>query len=220
MTYLVEKPDASTRPGATRLLMAEGYAEVGFIETYLATLQTPINQVILTCFKGVANLAQSVRVMRKVLDPGEGAGRFGRVGVFADAEQNPAGRLDAVVDSADQFGFGAVSQNLRQTNFCDAGQRRFAFHLAPNNVGAGMIEDLVAAEIAGSSIAQCLTDYRACVLAADAMNLSSKAQAQIFILTKRNSDAAGLGRAFQDGILDVMHPAYANFRDAINRLVQ
>ncbi|RUV33148.1 DUF3226 domain-containing protein, partial [Mesorhizobium sp. M7A.F.Ca.MR.148.00.0.0] len=169
--YLVEKPDASTRPNATRLLMAEGQAEVGFIEAYLALLHTPIDQVILTCFKGVANLARSVRVMRKVLDDvGEGAGRFGRVGVFADAEQNPVGRLDAVVDSADQFGFGAVSQNLRQTNFCESGQRRFAYHLAPNNIGAGMIEDLVTTEIAGSSLAQCLTNYRACVLAADDVN--------------------------------------------------
>ncbi|MES0042365.1 DUF3226 domain-containing protein [Mesorhizobium sp. M0091] len=221
-SYLVTKPlKGSLRPHASRLFLAEGLSEVGFIEAYLTSRGVPVEDILLVCFEGIGKLAGGVDTLLKLInDNGQPISRFSHVGVYVDAEADPVGRRQAVANAAQKFGFSAqASQGLLGALTHDENGRRFAFHMAPNNGSSGKIEDMIVAEIDGSNLSGCMNAYEECLAHEQAIALTSKAKSQIYVISRRNSDAAGIGRAFTDGTLKVDHGAYAAFRTSIDSLI-
>jgi hypothetical protein len=193
-----------------KLFLAEGYAELGFLNRQLTLINANPTEVGIHCFKGLNRLATHIDALVNILDTELGSiDDIEGLGLLADSETDFKGRTESAINFFRKFGFDRCAKDILSKGKYAKGDRRIAISLSPSNSLNGRIEDLILKEIGESAINTCIASYDSCLEQASQTRLNSKAIAQVYISTQK-SDLCGVGRAFESGILNVGHQAYAN----------
>jgi hypothetical protein len=69
-SYYCSKFDLTSKPATMHLFLAEGEAEVGFIEQYLKTIQPSFDATTILCFKGLGNVRDKTDTLVKFIEKG------------------------------------------------------------------------------------------------------------------------------------------------------
>lgn len=216
-SYYCSKFDLTTRPGTTHLFLAEGEAEVGFIDEYLKSVGPDFGATTILYFKGLRNVRDKTDTLVKLIEKGpSGLDQLRGVGVMGDAEDNPSGQLDVAIQIATSLGFSRPATDIRDTQQCERNGRRFCVALSPSHQGKGRIEDLIVAEVSTDPVFQCLEDGFSCIEALNAKPVDLKARVQMFISAKANGSLAGIRHAFGAKIFDPGAQPYAAARSMID----
>lgn len=206
--YFIEEFDLRTKPNTTRLFLAEGHAEVGFLEAELARRSASPDAHTILCFQGVQRLHEHSNTIVKLIDPVV-LQKIVAFGVLADSEDNPDGRLASVIDCAKAFGFERAARDLSTSGQYSDGKKRFAVSLSPSIGKTGRIETLVLQEISSHGTMKCILESLPCITRANnGRTVDEKAQVQMFISAAMNNSFAGIRRAFVGGLFDSRHAAY------------
>lgn len=199
----------SERP--TALIFAEGWAEACFLEKWLAKGPHDPQKVAIVLVGGdvgrlknvFANLAQDENFDAVV-----------GFGFFYDAERGAASQTIQVIESLlakhDIIAKGTKLAGGSQ----DINGKKIGIFVSPDNKSPGWIEDIVLHEIATTDLKDCLDQFSALVHVATRQAVHSKTITQAFIGI-RTPGVCGTGHGFNNGQLDVMHPAYEAIRSAI-----
>jgi hypothetical protein len=218
--YFINERDINKKPRTTHLFLAEGEAEVGLIESCLKSLGTDPETCTILCFKGVNKMKGRAETFVKFLVPGIGdITNLRGVGLIADSDTNPSGRIDTVIECAKAFGFSRSGTDLRERGVHQDGNRVFAFSLSPSNLTQGRIEDIILQEVSNTPIMQCISNSLPCLGNATGTNIDTKAQVQMYISAKSNNSMAGLRHAFAAGMFDIQHPAYAVHMQTVTTVI-
>ena len=164
MAYYLKPFNLAPKPDTTHLFLAEGEAEVGFIEAYLNELQADAKTNTILCFEGLSKVHGHSKTLAKIIagQPG-GLDRIRAIGLMADADNNPTGRIDLIIECATAFGFPKSAQKLREGGRCEVNGRKFCFALSPSKDREGNIETLILGEIGKTPIFECLGQSFACI---------------------------------------------------------
>jgi len=219
-SYYCDKFDLTKKPATTHLFLAEGEAEVGFIDEYLKTRNPGINETTILCFKGLGNVRDKTDTLAKLIEKGpSGLDQLRGIGVMGDAETNPAGQLDVAIQIATSLGFSRPAKDVRDTQRCERNGRRFCVALSPSHQAPGRIEDLILREIASDPFFQCLVPAFTCIEGASKVSVDTKAQVQMFISAKANNSLSGIRHAFRAGIFNPGAQSYATARSMVDYIL-
>jgi hypothetical protein len=206
--YFLSDFDLNEKPKTSRLFLAEGFSEVGYIEAALKLRNADPNAATILCFKGVNKMVGHSRTIVKFLDP-QRLGQLQAIGVMADCENDPDGRVDTIIDCGKAFGFARCATDLVKTGSHSANGRKFALSLSPARGKNGRIKALILQEKAQDATMKCISDSLACISDANTGRpVDQKAIVQMFISAAMNNSMAGIGHAFRAALLDVTHQAY------------
>jgi hypothetical protein len=137
-------------------------------------------------------------------------GRLEAIGVIADCDNSPNGRLDTIVNCGKAFGFESCRNDLFASGRHVDGNRRLGVSLSPRLGIEGRIEGLILREKAEDETMKCVSQSLECISNANGRRpVDEKAQVQMFISAVTNSSMAGIRQAFGAGTFDVTHTAYA-----------
>jgi hypothetical protein len=201
--------DLRQKPKTTRLFLAEGLSEVGFLESALALRGADDNLVTILCFQGIDRMAAHARSIVKFIAP-EVLEKLVGIGLIADSESDPSARLAAIIDCAKAFSFPKCAADLLATGKHVDGDRKFAASLSPALSKQGRIETLILDEISPTATMQCILASLPCIVAANNQrSVDQKAQVQMYISAAINNSMAGIRQAFLASLFKVTHPTYA-----------
>jgi hypothetical protein len=218
--YFIAEKDINKKPSTTHLFLAEGEAEVGLIESCLKDLKANPETCTILCFKGVNRMKGRAETFVKLLVPGIGdISNLRGIGLIADSDTNPSGRIDTVIECAKAFGFSRSGTDLRKQGVHKDGNRVFAFSLSPSNLTQGRIEDIILQEITNKPIMQCISNILPCLENAIGTNVDTKALVQMYISAESNNSMAGLRNAFAAGMFDIHHSAYAAHMQTVTTVI-
>lgn len=207
-TFFVEGFDLSKKPNTVRLFLAEGFSEVGYLEAALTILGADSDTTTILCFQGVQRMSGHTKTIVKFLDP-QMLEQIKAIGVIADCEDEPKGRIDAIIDCAKAFSFNKSASDLTSTGHHVEGNRKFALSVSPAPNREGRIETLILEEISKTKTMKCIVESFECISAANnGRNIDEKAQVQMFISASMNNAMAGVRQAFLAKIFDVTNKAY------------
>jgi hypothetical protein len=211
-----KKGDGAQRP-IKKLFLAEGYAELGFLNRELSLRKVSNSDVGVYCFKGLVKLSTHRETLINILDTERGDLReIECFGLLADSEVDCVGRRDASISLFKDLEFTKCAQDIVSTGKYNKNMRRVALSLSPSNSINGRIEDLIIEEISKHShYDKCFSSFHECINDFSGKPLDQKAIVQIYISSVK-SDLCGVGRAFESGILDVRDSAYANHQSMID----
>jgi hypothetical protein len=197
------------KPNTGRLFLAEGPSEVGYhLEVALALKRADPQSTTILCFKGVNKMARHSRTIVKFIEPSM-VQQLRAIGVIADCEDSPKGRLDAIIACGKAFGFNRCAADLNRTGQHTDNNRKFAVSLSPSGAQPGRIETLVLQEISENETMKCIAATLGCISAANnGRQVNEKAQVQMFISAAMNNSMAGIRNAFLARLLDVTADAY------------
>ena len=216
-SYYCNTFDLTSKPATTHLFLAEGEAEVGFIEQYLQALQPSFDTTTILCFKGLGNVRDKTDTLVKLIEKGpSNLDQLRGIGVMGDAESNPAGQLDVAIQIATSLGFSRPAKSIRDAQQCEMNGRRFCVALSPSHQQNGRLEDLIMQEVAADPVFQCLEDSFDCIEASNDISVDPKARVQMFISAKANSSLAGIRHAFGAGIFSSSAQPYSTARSMID----
>ena len=205
--------NSSPRRTLKYLFLAEGDAEVGFLNAYLKNKQRNSAETGVYCFKGLQRIGGHNTVsLRKVLSLSlDSISDLHGIGLIADAEAEPENRLEAVIALFKELGFPKCAKDILAGGRHQTGNQRIGVSFSPNLKQSGRIEDLVVKEVAEWQHSKHLNSY------AEGTGIANerKAICGTYIAT-RKPDLCGLGRAFEAGVLDVTNSAYELHRDLID----
>jgi hypothetical protein len=217
MSYYLQQFNLAARPDATRLFLAEGETEVAFIELCLESLGVDPDTTAVLCFKGLSKVYGHTATLAKLLAKEQGGlERIRSIGLMADADDNPQGRVDLVIACAKELGFPKSGKELRDTSRCEADGRKFCFALSPDRDAVGNFETLALKEVADAPIYKCMAQSFDCIERESGTPVSVKARAQMYISAVANSSMAGVGHALRGSIFDPQHVSYAAARGMID----
>ena len=217
--YVKGKPGVlslESKPATTHLFLAEGEAEVGLIEAYLTSIAAPEPATTILCFAGVNRIAPQSAELAKFIS--KSPDKIVGIGLLADADDNPQGRVDVTINVAKSFGFkkgGALNTNSVSVE----DGRTFAFFISPGPNQNGRIEDTILGEIGASQLFGCVGAAFPCIEEQTGAPVNSKASVQMFISARMNNSMAGILHAFRAAVFDVQHEAYAGPRTMIDRVM-
>jgi hypothetical protein len=220
--YFLEAFSLDGKPKATRVFLAEGKSEVGFIEKYLSRLNVdPLTTAVL-CFRGLSRTHGHSQTLAKLLakSPGGGLERIKGIGLMADADTNPNARVDLVIECAKAFGFEKSANSLRSSARYEHQGRRFSFALSPGLNQQGNIETCIVSEIGPTPLFACVQAGVPCFERAIGQTLTDKAKVQMFISAKSNGSMAGVQNAFEASYFDVEHAVYDASRAMIRYVLE
>lgn len=219
-SYYCSKFDLTTKPDTTHLFLAEGEAEVGFIDEYLKIIAPNFAATTILCFKGLGNVRDKTDTLAKLIEKGpNGLDQLRGIGVMGDAEDNPTGQLDVAIQIATSLGFSRPAKDVRETLQCERNGRRFGVALSPSHERRGRIEDLIIEEVSIDPVFKCLEDSFSCIEAVKEASVDAKARVQMFISAKANSSLAGIRHAFGAKIFDPNAKPYAAARSMIDNIL-
>jgi uncharacterized protein DUF3226 len=216
-SYYCDNFDLTKKPATTHLFLAEGEAEVGFIDEYLKTRNPGLKETTILCFKGLGNVRDKTDTLAKLIEKGpSGLDQLRGIGVMGDAETNPSGQLDVAIQIATSLGFSRPAKDIRDTQQCERNGRRFGVALSPSHQVEGRIENLILQGISGDPFFQCLELAFGCIEGVSDSSVDAKAQVQMFISAKANSSLAGIRHAFHTGIFNPSAQPYSTARSMID----
>jgi hypothetical protein len=155
--------------------------------------------------------------LAKLLEKEEGGlDRIRGVGLMADADENPAGRVDLVIECAKAFGFPKSANSLRGTGQCELNGRKFCYALSPALKRRGDIETLILQEIGDTQLFKCLEQGSSCIEQDNTTALTAKSKVQMYISAKANNSMAGVMHAFRAGIFKPDHDCYTVARAMVD----
>jgi hypothetical protein len=217
--YALANFDLKPKPQTSRLFLAEGDSEVGYIEAALTLRGADPAVTTILCFKGINKMAGHAQTIAKFLKPGM-MQQLIAIGVLADCENDPNGRLRAVIECGKAFGFPNCATDMTDTGRHSANGRKFAVSLSPAPGAQGRIEALVRLEKSQDATMGCIGGSLGCIEAANhGRQVDEKAIVQMFISAAMNSSIAGIGHAFRAGLFDVTHAAYKNHLGMIDYIL-
>ncbi len=172
------------------------------------------------CYGGNDKLPLFTKTLVKDL---ESLPRIRAVGVIADSERSPSGRLSAFSTMGEQIGFRGCAADINLTGRYILDSKKFAVSLSPNNSAAGRVEDLILAELNGTPVHSCFID----ALNSDTMfgsgGMSEKGRVTVLsaaLLDHEKKGRAGARHAFEKGVFNVLAAPYDSHRSAIDFLVK
>ena len=208
--YFLADFDLRKKPRTLRLFLAKGYSEVGYIETVLSLRMADPETTTILCFKGVDRMSGHARTIVKFLSP-QMLEQLRAIGVLADCEDNPKGRIDVIIECGKAFGFKNCASDLAKTSRHSANGRKFALSVSPAPGRNGRIETLILQEKSQDATMRCISDSLPCISAANnGRSVDEKAIVQMFISASMNNSMAGIAHAFRGSLFDVNHQAYQN----------
>lgn len=216
--YFIDGFDLRAKPETIHLLLAEGPSEVGFMTRYLSQIDADVASTSIICFKGVSRIVGHTRTIVKLLGPGT-VERLRGIGIMADSDTNPEGRIDTVIDCAKAFGFPRSGKDLHDTGKHEQEGRVFAYSLSPSRSREGSIEDLILDEVISDPMTACISDSCNCIASVSGLEVNKKAKVQMFISAKMNSSMAGVQHAFAAGLFDVNHEVWHEHRKMIDTVL-
>jgi hypothetical protein len=220
-SYYCSKFDLTSKPTTTHLFLAEGEAEVGFIDQHLQAIQPNFAATTILCFKGLGNVRGKTDTLVKFIEKGSNnLDQLRGIGVMGDAESNPAGQLDVAIQMATSLGFSHPAKPIRDTRQCESNGRRFCVALSPSHNQKGRLEDLIIQEVSTDPVFQCLESGFTCIEALNNKPVEPKARVLMFISAKANSSLAGIRHAFGAGILNSGAQPYAPARAMIDYILE
>ena len=206
MKYDITKGD---RRAIRTLFLAEGLSESGFLNRRLETIGADREAVGVYCFQGINGLAEHTQAVVNIVDMALGnVELLAGMGMLADSETDANGRIESAIGFFKALGFPRCAKDILASGRYQLGVRRIAVSLSPSNSSNGRIEDLILKEIEQSVEHACISSMEKCIKDATEVSLDSKAVAQIYV-SCRKPGLCGVGRAFEAGILDATHNAYA-----------
>jgi hypothetical protein len=206
--YFLEKLDLNRKPNTSRLFLAEGFSEVGYIEAALSKRGADPNTATILCFAGVSKMVGHTKTIVKLLDP-QRLQQLRGVGVMADCENNPNNRVSTIIECAKAFGFQKCATDLIKDGQHTDNERRFALSLSPNSQTPGRIETLILQEKSKDATMECIIGSLDCISQANnGRTVDQKAIVQMFISAAMNSSMAGIRHAFGAALFDPSHNAY------------
>ena len=138
------------------------------------------------------------------------------IGVIADCENEPKGRIDFIIECARAFGFDKSGSDLSKTGRHVVGNRKFALSVSPAPGRKGRIETLILEEISENGTMKCISKSFDCISKANkGRAVDEKAQVQMFISASMNNSMAGIRQAFLAKVLDVTNKAYKAHFDMV-----
>jgi hypothetical protein len=200
------------RPNSA-LFLAEGASEVGLVRAILESVHG-VNADIFDV-RGEKNLKTVLLALSDKLGGWDNAIRS--IGIVFDANEDQGSKMASITSALTQTGFEFDPGNLDENGICRKGNMPIGVFISPGNGGPGRIETMILTEIRSSSINECLDGFAGCVVARTTVNLSEKGLVQAY-LGGRNA-AHGIGVAFEKGVLDINHEAYARVRNMVRHLV-
>jgi hypothetical protein len=218
--YYVNQFNLASKPETKHLFLAEGETEVGLLEILLDNANAAVNTMTILCFKGLGKVSGHSRTHAKLLEkePG-GLNRLRGIGLLADSEAAPSNQIDRTIECAKALGFANCAKDLRERFQHDDNGRAFRFFLFPAPNLAGRIEALVLQEITNEPIFACLSGAFACIAEENNQLVDQKAQVQMYISAKANTNIAGVGRAFEAGIFNAGAPPYNPVREMVEYIL-
>lgn len=165
------------------------------------------DEVVVVCAEGVKNI--SVLIKRLVQPPGG----LRSVTVVADADQNPARRREEMWDSLPIADTARASGKANGSAVADS--IRYAVWLSPDNSRCGRIEDLVLDTIHPDIVKKICRLWRCKSRRTKNAEPSAKAIVAIWIAWDQNA-GVGLRTAFERGLIDLKHPAFAPLRKLVD----
>jgi hypothetical protein len=196
----------------SKLFLAEGQSEAGFIERIL--LNTGHDDAIVYCFEGIERVGTVLKSLNDV--PGFSKLRF--LGMMLDAEVSFSARVQSIIHHFSNFGVALPIDNVRNARIYADGPCPIGIFISPGAGRDGRIEDIAMDEIRSSPFWACLEAYADCIRAKSSNSLDNKSLVQAYISSIKGS-LCGVGRAFQASVLDVNHQAYNQPRELIQALV-
>ena len=195
------------------VFLAEGASELLFIDKVLQHLNVSVADCAVFLLEGYQQLEDKIRNIKK--EPNFHA--VCSLGVMLDADRYPDRRLRKTANALGLANFPSDENVLKNNRVCSRGQKKAGVFLSPGNGQRGRIENLVIDEIRTTEIFECLSNFGECTEGTSGQ-LDDKGLVQCYI-SARAGDRCGLGRAFEAGILDVNHNAYAGARRFVQNLL-
>lgn len=196
------------------LLFAEGSTEASFLDRWLKIKVVDPKNVGVICVEGRNKLEITLRNIAE----DENFNLVNSFGFLFDAELNPATST-----------FDAIRQVLQKVKLIQAGETiaggvqtflriKVAVYVAPDNLQSGKIENIVLNEIQSTHLSGCINGFGGLVQDALGHPADSKTLVQAYLGIKKPG-LCGTGHGFNQGKLDVMHPAYQGIRDTIEPIL-
>lgn len=197
------------------LIFTEGPSESYFLDKWLTSTNRDPNKIAVVCYKGDK---KKLGTFIKNLSLEENFPAIKSFGFFLDAELKPANSAIHTIQSLLQT-LGLIPANHALVAGSQAvGKYRIGIYVSPNNLGPGLIEDIVINEIAESELADCIQSLKSMVETKLGVSLHSKSLVQSY-MGIRSPGLCGTGHGFNKSVLNVMHPAYAGVRNVIEAIL-
>jgi hypothetical protein len=207
--YFVEGFDLNKKKATNILFLAEGLPEVGFLEAALKLRKASADTTTILCFRGIDKMGRHANTIVKFIDPQTVQALQG-VGIIADSENSPKGRIDSVIECAKSFLFPKCAADLKVTGRHTDGNRKFAVSLSPALDQQGRIETLILQEISPKETMKCICASFECISKANnGRDVDDKAKVQMYISAVMNNSMAGIRQGFSGGLFSVVDKAYS-----------
>lgn len=144
----------------TCILFAEGDAEAFFLEKWLTTIGRDPADIVVLCYRGkrLALLFGNLTI-----DPN--FPNVQRFGFFLDAEAgNAAAKAGMVTQLLISHSVISAPHTVTAGTVLNAGAKRVALCVSPDNLNSGFIEHSVMNEIAAKPLAPCINAFEQCLL--------------------------------------------------------
>lgn len=197
------------------IIFAEGQTEAYFLEKWLRNTGYDPVKTAVVCFKGQEKLPTQFRALFEE----ENFKEINRFGFLLDAEANPAAsKIDSIRNMLQKHKLISPEQKMKAGEIIEVDGKRIVAHICPNNLGSGIIEDIVLKEIETTELQPALAAFSAAVNEITGEIPHPKALVQAYIGC-RKPGLSGAGHAFTSNVLDVMHPAYSGISDTFTKLL-
>jgi hypothetical protein len=174
---------------------------VGLLSTLLAKANQSTDALIV-CAKSSDNIRPLIRRLLTFPEARE----IVSIAIFGDADSNFTRSRDKFWGA---FGIDGARRDVGKRNgFLEEGNKRYAVWISPNNKGPGTIENMVL-DTFDRKTRKCIADLWQCTGGSGAVQgPSAKAEVAVWIAL-RNDAGAGLRTAFEKGLIDLDHQAFA-----------
>jgi hypothetical protein len=219
VAYFIEGFDLNKKPRTSRLFLAEGFSEVGYFEAALTLRAADPETSTILCFQGVKKMSGHAKTIVKFISP-QMLNQIVAIGVMADCEDSPKGRLNVIIECGKAFGFENCAKDLLQNRRHAAQGRKFALSLSPKIGVEGRIEALILEEKREDETMKCISASLACISKANnGRAVDEKAIVQMLISASMNNSMAGIRHAFRGGLFDVTDKAYRDHLSMIDFII-
>lgn len=207
--------DANKLDDGDRVFLAEGYSEQGLIKAIFDHLQ--IRNAKVFNVEGEANLRASLLTLVGKVKAGT---TLGCLGLVFDANDDYGARIMGIQTALQNVGLQFDKDRLDANLVFRHGDFPIGVFLSPGRQRPGRIEVMVLEEFGSRPITTCINSLVACVRnrSGGAVTLSEKARTHAYLAAL--NQAAGLGTAFQKGLMDLNHAAYAEVLAMIGSLAR
>lgn len=219
MRYFERADAIAKHPQTEVLIVSEGPTEVGFACRYLAAVGADENVTKVICYQGNNKLSLFTKTLVKDCEVLAG---LRSVGVIADSERSPSGRLAAFIALGEALGFRGCARSINEDGKYTVGTRKFAVSLSPRNDSPGRIEELILEELRAGVAYSCFSSAFTCSALFGSGGMSEKGMVTVLsaaLLDEGANGRAGAKHAFEAGKFDVLASPYANHRDSIDFLL-